>query len=167
MTVHAKHIQAAEALAEAVSRYHNSTGTPLERRQREYDLLRVIIGALTACRALTSQASIVPPLEEAVERDASGIPVRKPAPRNLYAVAEGAILQAEHAVMAIRDRHGWEEAFDEFNPEGRRQAAERIQSRVAHTPERKAQRRAEVESIVTNRRARLKLTADGKEVLHS
>ena len=88
-----------------------------DREQQEYWRLNDHLRALTEVRRELGTTMLLPPIAEPVARRPGGHPDRAaqpggPAPRNLYAEAQAAIVAAEHAIMRCRDRGSWQQGWD-------------------------------------------------------
>jgi len=77
----------------------------------EYHALNAHIRELTAVRVALRREMVRIPFETPVERDEHGCMTGGGMPRPLYDAACKAIVEAEHAIMNIRDRNGWETAY--------------------------------------------------------
>lgn len=83
----------------------------------EYHSLNSHIRELTDVRVALRTESVGIPFDTLGDRDAGGMPVQAPGdwiPRSLYRDAEKAIVEAERAIMRIRDRNGWSGAYEQF-----------------------------------------------------
>lgn len=95
------------ALTEALACEPEYGPLPDPRLAQEYELLNAALGALTIARMITEKAEMLPFFESPVERDERGMPVGGGEPRPMYGKLKGQIVEAENALLKLRDRNGF------------------------------------------------------------
>ncbi len=85
----------------------NTHETLTEVSRAEYDALNAHVRALTDARVAVERTAVTVPSRIKVN---GGEIVANP--RDLYRAASAAIVAAENALLAIRDRNGWATAYE-------------------------------------------------------